>query len=127
MSAQEPRQLSETRATRIRSWVNLAIALILSVWAFVFVFEVRRGSAGMFSEMNEALPVCTEIVLSTAYLWIIPALTVLCIAKEVLLRNTTVARVWNRVHVALLFVVVGFFAYWLFAPMVSLIGPMTST
>ncbi|MEN6498892.1 MAG: hypothetical protein ABFD16_31685 [Thermoguttaceae bacterium] len=93
-----------TAAFRIGSRIMLAVTLLLTMLATYQIFRSRDGYSRIFSDFG-ALPPLTRVVLSHGYSWILPALGVIGIAKEFLLKNARVTLAWNGVHLAVAIVV----------------------
>ena len=89
-------------ATLAVSIIALVLALAVSAAASVMMLQSRAWFLKMFQEMGIVLPVVTIFALSPLFHCIIPALALVSIIKEPLVRNKTLTTILNGFHLCLI-------------------------
>jgi len=111
--------LPDKRSFQVYSFLLLAVSLVCVGYAFWMMMRFAPRSR----ELTAEVPVTTRIMLSPAVACVLPVLAVICVIKEILLRNRTATMLMNA---GFLIAVMAVFLLWratVLEPLLSVMRP----
>ncbi len=97
--------LPDKKSFRIYSFLLLAVSLVCVSYAFWMMMRFAPRAR----ELTVELPAMTKIMLSPAVACVLPILAVICVIKEILIRNRTATMLLNA---GFLLAVMAVFVLW---------------